>query len=179
MYCKFKTCLSNILFLYFSAELSKIGGINQQTHPTQILTSLHRSPNWVITIEEKNFIQELCQLELNTSKSLPVPTSIMYMILNAAKTGTAIPVEVAVQGYSICMQRVIKYASSMEFFNRYSQFFFFTPTVLWILGQILWCSRSLRYLYHITTPCRIQNFINMILQFQKTNWVICMQKGIK
>jgi hypothetical protein len=77
----------------------------------------------VITIEEKNFIQELCQLELNTSKSLPVPTSIMYMIINAAKTGTAIPVEVAVQGYSICMQRVIKYASSMEFFNRYSQFF--------------------------------------------------------
>ena len=123
MYCKFKTCLYKFLFLYFSAELSKIGVINQQRHPTQILTSLHRSPNWVITIEETNFIKELCQLELDTSKSLPVPTSIMYMILNAAKTGTAIPVEVAVQGYSICMQRVIKYASSMEFFNRYSQFF--------------------------------------------------------
>ena len=123
MYCKFKTCLSKFLFLYFSAELSKIGVINKQKHPSQILTTLHRSPNWVITIEEKNFIQELCQLELNTSKSLPVPTSIMYMIINAAKTGTAIPVEVAVQGYSICMQRVIKYASSMEFFNRYSHFF--------------------------------------------------------
>ena len=124
MYCKFKTCPYKSLFLYFSAELSKIGGINQQKRPTQILTTLHRSPTWVITIEERNFIQELCQLELDTSKSLPVPTSIMYMILNAAKTGTAIPVEVAVQGYSICMQRVIKYASSMEFFNRYSQFFF-------------------------------------------------------
>ena len=121
--CKFNTCLYRFLFLYFSAELSKIGGINQQKRPTQILTTLHRSPTWVITIEERNFIQELCQLELDTSKSLPVPTSIMYMILNAAKTGTAIPVEVAVQGYSICMQRVIKYASSMEFFNRYSQFF--------------------------------------------------------
>lgn len=102
----------------YTTELSKIGGINQQKRPTQILTTLHRSPTWVITIEERNFIQELCQLELDTSKSLPVPTSIMYMILNAAKTGTAIPVEVAVQGYSICMQRVIKYASSMEFFNR-------------------------------------------------------------
>jgi len=102
----------------YTTELSKIGVINKQKHPSQILTTLHRSPTWVITIEEKNFIQELCQLELDTSKSLPVPTSIMYMIINAAKTGTAIPVEVAVQGYSICMQRVIKYASSMEFFNR-------------------------------------------------------------
>merc|ERR1712166_1182751 len=73
-----------ICHMSYTSELSKIGGINQQRHPTQILTSLHRSPNWVITIEEKNFIQELCQLELNTSKSLPVPTSIMYMIINAA-----------------------------------------------------------------------------------------------
>lgn len=107
-----------ICHMSYTRELSKIAVINQQRYPTQILTTLHKSPNWVITIEEKNFIQELCQLELNTSKSLPVPTSIMYMIINAAKTGTAIPVEVAVQGYSICMQRVIKYASSMEFFNR-------------------------------------------------------------
>ena len=141
MYCNFKTCLSywsKTIFL-FSGELSKIAVINQQRYPTQILTTLHKSPNWVITIEEKNFIQELCQLELNTSKSLPVPTSIMYMIINAAKTGTAIPVEVAVQGYSICMQRVIKYASSMEFFNRYSQFF----SILFVQKSVEKLGRSL------------------------------------
>ena len=98
-------------------EIAKIVVIKQQRH-SQMLLALERSPNWNITMEEKGFIRELCQLELNTSKSLPVPNNIMCMIINAAKTGTSIPVEVAVQGYSICMQRVIKYASSMEFFNR-------------------------------------------------------------
>lgn len=101
----------------FSAELAKIAVIKQQRH-AQMLAVLQRSPSWNITNEEKYFIQELCQLELNTSRSLPVPQNIMFMIINAARTGTAIPIEVAVQGYSICMQRVIKYASCMEFFNR-------------------------------------------------------------
>ena len=111
------TYVKLFLFSSSSGEIAKIVVIKQQRH-SQMLMALERSPNWNITIEEKGFIRELCQLELNTSKSLPVPNNIMCMIINAAKTGTSIPVEVAVQGYSICMQRVIKYASSMEFFNR-------------------------------------------------------------
>ena len=124
----FMNCLQDLRFFdspksfFFLAELAKIAVIKQQRH-AQMLAVLQRSPSWNITNEEKYFIQELCQLELNTSRSLPVPQNIMFMIINAARTGTAIPIEVAVQGYSICMQRVIKYASCMEFFNRYSHFF--------------------------------------------------------
>lgn len=75
-------------------------------------------PELVITTEERGFIRQLWQLELDTSRSVPVPPNIMSVIINAAKTGTAIPTEAAIQGYSICMQRVIKYAHQMDFFQR-------------------------------------------------------------
>lgn len=75
-------------------------------------------PELVLTSEERGFIRQLWQLELDTSRSVPVPPNIMSAIVHAAKTGTAIPSEAAIQGYSICMQRVIKYAHQMEFFTR-------------------------------------------------------------
>ena len=74
-----------------------------------------------ITNEERGFVKQLWQLELETSKSIPVPHSLMKMIVAAAKTGSHIPSSAAVQGYSICMQRVIKYATQMDFFNRLHQ----------------------------------------------------------
>lgn len=77
------------------------------------------SPSLVMSMEERSFIKELWKLELNTSKSVPVPPDVMYMLINAAKAGTVIPIDAAVKGYAVCVQRVIKYASGMDFFNRY------------------------------------------------------------
>ena len=82
------------------------------------LLPLNTSPYLTITNEEVGFIKQLWQMEMDTSRSVPVPPNIMSMIINAARSGTHIPNVAAIQGYSICMQRVIKYATQMDVFNR-------------------------------------------------------------
>merc|ERR1719412_1020176 len=44
----------------------------------------------------------------------------MTKICTAAKVGAVIPVEVAVRGYTVCMERVIKFASMVDFFKKLS-----------------------------------------------------------
>ena len=70
------------------------------------------------TTEERGFIRSLVQNELDTSRAIPVPVDVMAKIITAAKVGSVVPVEVAVKGYTICMERVIKYASTVELFNQ-------------------------------------------------------------
>ena len=79
---------------------------------------LSRQPNMPLTIEEKGFAQQLLQMELETSRSIPVPSDVMGKIINAARTGTVIPIDAAIQGYTICMERVIKFATQIDLFKR-------------------------------------------------------------
>ncbi len=44
---------------------------------------------------------------------------VMGQIVNAARTGTVIPYDAAVEGYTVCMQRVIKFASQLDLFQKY------------------------------------------------------------
>lgn len=79
---------------------------------------LSRQPNMPLTIEEKGFAQQLLQIELETSRSIPVPPDTMGKIINAARSGTVIPIDAAIQGYTICMERVIKFATQIDLFKR-------------------------------------------------------------
>ena len=78
----------------------------------------HNEPIMTFTTEERGFIRSLVQNELDTSRAIPVPVDVMAKIITAAKVGSVVPVEVAVKGYTICMERVIKYASTVELFNK-------------------------------------------------------------
>ena len=80
---------------------------------------LNSNPVMNFTSEERCFIQKLLQIELETSRSIPVPREVMTKICTAAKVGAVIPVEVAVRGYTVCMERVIKFASMVDFFKKY------------------------------------------------------------
>ena len=55
--------------------------------------------------------------ELETSRAIPVPQDVMGKIITAARVGSVIPVDVAVKGYTVCMERVIKFASMVDFFK--------------------------------------------------------------
>ena len=80
---------------------------------------LNSNPVMNFTSEERCFIQKLLQIELETSRSIPVPREVMTKICTAAKVGAVIPVEVAVRGYTVCMERVIKFASMVDYFKKY------------------------------------------------------------
>ena len=56
-------------------------------------------------------------IELETSRAIPVPQDVMGKIITAARVGSVIPVDVAVKGYTVCMERVIKFASMVDFFK--------------------------------------------------------------
>ena len=64
-----------------------------------------------------NFCFFLLFIELETSRAIPVPQDVMGKIITAARVGSVIPVDVAVKGYTVCMERVIKFASMVDFFK--------------------------------------------------------------
>ena len=75
-------------------------------------------PELALTSEERYFVNNLLRMELDASKSIPVPQHVMGQIIQAARSGTVIPYDAAVEGYTVCMQRVIKFASQLEIFQR-------------------------------------------------------------
>ena len=79
---------------------------------------MNSDPVMAFTLEERGYIRKLVQLELDTSRAIPVPVDVMSKIIAAAKLGSVIPVEVAVKGYTVCMERVIKFASTVDLFSQ-------------------------------------------------------------
>ena len=107
---------------HFHAEVANLGHSRMMPDLIMINSQLPRITVGIgmdFTLEEKKFITRLTQLEEMTSKSVPVPAQIMGSVVNATRTGTIIPQHVAIKGYSVCMERIIRYVSQLDFFTRY------------------------------------------------------------
>lgn len=72
------------------------------------------------TIEEVQLVNNLLRIELDTTKSIPVPRETMGMIIQAAQSGGVVPYKAALDGYTVCMRRVIKFASQLDFFRSFT-----------------------------------------------------------
>jgi hypothetical protein len=93
-------------------------GSSRSNYPANIQTNFVKQPDMCLTIEERSFLQNLLKMELDTSKSIPVPSQTMSKIIQAARSGTVIPYDAAVEGYTVCLERVIKFASQLDLFMR-------------------------------------------------------------
>lgn len=72
------------------------------------------------TNEERQLVQKVVDTEIETTRAIPVNQELIMTLVKAARTGSVIPYNKLVEGYTICMKRIIKFASRLDFFQSFS-----------------------------------------------------------
>lgn len=76
-----------------------------------------QGPNLTFTLEERSYLKYLWETEMQTAQAIPVPITTLCKIRDAVKSGSVLPMEAAIEGYKICMQRVVEYAKQVDIFT--------------------------------------------------------------
>ena len=82
------------------------------------MNGLNRGPMMTFTMEERSYIKHLWETEMQTAQAIPVPVATLCKIRDAVKSGSVLPMDAAVEGYKICMQRVVEYAKQVDEFSK-------------------------------------------------------------
>ena len=64
-------------------------------------------------------MQGMLDLEYQTTERIPIPSNTLNSIMQAAQTGKPLPLQASIDGYTVCMQRIIKFAQSIELFTTF------------------------------------------------------------
>ena len=78
---------------------------------------LSRTPALPFTMEEKQLVDNVSRTEIDSTLAIPVKPELLMSMVNAARTGQVVPYKTLVEGYTICMKRIIRYASNLDFFR--------------------------------------------------------------
>ena len=71
------------------------------------------------TSEEDGLVRGMLDLEYQTTEKIPIPGHTLRSIMNAAQTGKPLPLQASIDGYTVCMQRIIQFAQSIELFTTF------------------------------------------------------------
>eukprot|EP00095_Tigriopus_kingsejongensis_P007212 snap_masked-scaffold1268_size51707-processed-gene-0.2 protein:Tk07212 transcript:snap_masked-scaffold1268_size51707-processed-gene-0.2-mRNA-1 annotation:"vitamin d3 receptor b-like" len=83
-------------------------------------THIKDQPILPFTSEEVFLVDNIMNTEIATTRSIPVNPEVLMVMIDAAKKGTAIPYPALVEGYTICMRRIIQFVSKLDFFQSFS-----------------------------------------------------------
>ena len=92
--------------------------LDRKMVPNRMLNGLNRGPVMSFTMEERSYIKHLWETEMQTAQAIPVPVATLCKIRDAVKSGSVLPMDAAVEGYKICMQRVVEYAKQVDEFSK-------------------------------------------------------------
>ena len=92
--------------------------LDRKMVPNRMLNGLNRGPIMSFTMEERSYIKHLWETEMQTAQAIPVPVATLCKIRDAVKSGSVLPMDAAVEGYKICMQRVVEYAKQVDEFSK-------------------------------------------------------------
>eukprot|EP00093_Oithona_nana_P008822 08822.XXX_193514_195557_1 [CDS] Oithona nana genome sequencing. len=76
-----------------------------------------QGPSMTFTSEERGYLKYLWDTEMQTAQAIPVPINTLCKIRDAVKSGSVLPMDAAIEGYKICMQRVVEYAKQVDMFS--------------------------------------------------------------
>ena len=76
-----------------------------------------RQPTLPFTMEERQLVENVCKTEIDSTLAIPVKPELLMSMVNAARTGCVVPYKTLVEGYTVCMKRIIRYASNLDFFR--------------------------------------------------------------
>ena len=103
-------------------------GYGRQSYSTQLLknrgkltfgSNLINEPVMPFTREETALITSVISTEKETTTSMPISNDTLQAIMQAVKTGTSLSYKATLEGYTICMKRIIKFATKIDFFREF------------------------------------------------------------
>ncbi len=83
------------------------------------LPSPTMQPMMGFTPEENHLVQKVIDTEAAATATIPVSPMVLQTMVMAARTGGAIPYSALVEGYTVCMKRIVKLASQLDFFQSF------------------------------------------------------------
>ena len=72
------------------------------------------------TREETALITRVISTEKETTTSMPISNDTLQAIMQAVKTGTSLSYKATLEGYTVCMKRIIKFATKIDLFREFS-----------------------------------------------------------
>ncbi len=76
-----------------------------------------RQPVMPFTAEEGALVDRIRDVSVAATRAVEVRPEILRLMMMAAKTGAVMPYKALVEGYTVCLRRIIKFASDLDFFQ--------------------------------------------------------------
>ena len=82
-------------------------------------SNLINEPVMPFTREEMAIISNVIATEKETTTSMPISNDTLQAIMQAVKTGTSLSYKATLEGYTVCMKRIIKFATRIDLFREF------------------------------------------------------------
>ena len=81
--------------------------------------NLLNDPVTTFTREESNLVSNVIAIEEETTHQMPISNETLRLIIHSVKTGTSLSYQATLEGYTVCMKRIIKFASRIDLFREF------------------------------------------------------------
>jgi len=82
-------------------------------------SNLLNEPVMPFTREENALISTVISTEKETTTQMPIANDTLQAIMHAVKTGTSLSYKATLEGYTVCMKRIIKFATKIDLFREF------------------------------------------------------------
>ena len=82
-------------------------------------SNLLNEPVMPFTREENALISNVINSEKETTQQMPISNDTLQAIMQAVQTGSSLSYKATLEGYTVCMKRIIKFATKIDFFREF------------------------------------------------------------
>ena len=82
-------------------------------------SNLLNEPVMPFTREENALVANVISTEKETTQQMPISNDTLQSIMNAVKHGTTLSYKATLEGYTVCMKRIIKFATKIDLFREF------------------------------------------------------------
>lgn len=82
-------------------------------------SNLLNEPVMPFTREENALISTVISTEKETTTQMPISNDTLQAIMHAVKTGSTLSYKATLEGYTVCMKRIIKFATQIDLFREF------------------------------------------------------------
>ena len=112
--------LERLLFSDSDKDLVKNPIVSKSIGKLMVASNYINAPVMPFTKEELALVTNVISIEKETTKSMPLPNDTLQAILHAVQKGTSLSHEAAVEGYTLCTKRIIKFSTKIDLFQEFN-----------------------------------------------------------
>ena len=112
--------LERLLFSDWDKDLVEIRTLSESKVKLMVTSNCINDPVMPFTKEELALVTNIISIEKEITESLPVPNDTLQAILHAVQKGTSLSHEAAVEGYTLCTKRIIKFSTKIDLFQEFN-----------------------------------------------------------